>query len=93
MVIIDGGGGNGNELPKSRGREAFVGGDGRRDGRSISVSAVINREAHLRKGPRQRLGVTCSYFLLCLPGPGGRTLSVAEAETKRGVGPNSEEVK
>ena len=39
VAIIDGGGGN--ESTKSRGREFFVGGAGRRDGRCVYGSVVV----------------------------------------------------
>ena len=91
MVIINGDGGNGNESPNLGGREAFVEGGGRRNGRCVSGSAVVGREAPLRQGTRQGLGETRYYSFLCPPGLGGRrTLSVAEA--KREVGANFEEV-
>ena len=94
MVIFNGGGGNGEKLPDSGGREAFVGGLGRRGDICVSGSAVVGREAQLQRRPRQRSGATHSYSLLCPSRPGGRhTLSVAEAEAKRKDGVNSEEVK
>ena len=45
-VTIDGSGGDGNgkELPKSGGREAFVGGGVRRDDRCVFVSVFFSGE-------------------------------------------------
>ena len=64
VVIVDGGGGNGDgnveKSPNSGGREAFVGGVGMRDNICISGSAVVNREDQCWRGPCQRSGATWS---------------------------------
>ena len=62
-VIIngnDGGGGddNGDKSPKSRGREDFTRGGGRRDERCVCGSVVVGGEAQWRRGPHQRSGAT-----------------------------------
>ena len=94
-VIINGGGDN--KSPKSGGRKILDRGDGRRNNRCVSGSAMVRVEAWWRQGPRQMLEVTQYYYLLYLPVPGGGgggcNLPVVVAEAKREVGTNIEEVK
>ena len=90
MEVFIGGGGK-NEYPKSGGNEVFEGG-GRRDDRYVSKSTVISREDRRRQNPCPLLGATQYYSFLCPPGTGGRH-TLVEAEEKRGVGANFEEVK
>ena len=52
MVIIDGGG---DESLKSGEREIFVGGGGRRDGRCVSKSVVVDGETRQRRGLSKQL--------------------------------------
>ena len=78
-VIIerDGDGGNGDDSPKSRVREAFLGGRGRRSNICISGSAVVRGEDQWWGGPIPRSGSTLYYYLLFLPGPGAAAYSVS----------------
>ena len=55
-VIIDIGGGNGEESPKSEGREDFIGGGVRHNKICVSGRAVVSGEAQWRRGDLQRSG-------------------------------------
>ena len=65
-VIIDGG--SNDKLPKSGGRKVFVGGGGRRDGRSVSWSAMVGKSLVI---VQRRRGINPSYDRL---GRGGGVL-------------------
>ena len=83
MAAILAGGDNGEYL-KSGERQVFVGGDGRRDVRCVSGSAVVGGEYQIHQGTCQPSRETRSYSFLCpLGSRGRRTTEVAEAETKR----------
>ena len=70
MVIINGGGGDGNvngdgeKYPKSGGRKAFIGGCDRCDDRYVSGSAVVSAETRKRQGICKRLRATQCYSFL-----------------------------
>ena len=91
IVKSGGGDGDGDKLKKSGMREAFVGCSNRRNGRCVSGSAVVSREAQWRKWPRHQSEATRSYSFLFPPGTGVRhTMKVAEAKANMEFGENSE---
>ena len=72
-VLFGGVGDDGSS--KSGGKEVFVGGGSLRNGRCVSGSTVVRREAQPWRGPIQLSGDMMYQYFLCPPGPRGAAYS------------------